>query len=174
MTYRAHAFSKTILLREVEEGDAEFIYSLRTNRKLAKYLSPVSDCLNDQVEFIRKYQLNKKDFYFIICSRDWRPLGTVRLYNMTETTFTWGSWVVSQEAPLSSAVETALLIYDYGFYVLRKKKACFDVRKSNEKVIRFHERFGATRVLEDNDNIYFELEKEKYSELRQRYKKFTG
>jgi len=173
MTYRAVALSKTIFLREVEEKDAEFIYRLRTNQILAKYLSPVSGGLSAQIEFIRNYQLNKKEFYFIICCRDWSSVGTVRLYNLTEKTFTWGSWIVIKKAPLTSAIETALLIYDYGFYLQRKEKASFDVRKANEKVIRFHERFGATRISEDADNVYFELMRDKYSEIRKRYRRFT-
>ena len=52
--------------------------------------------------------------------------------------FCWGSWLIKEDAPKTTAIESSLQIYEFGFYSLG-----FDVRKGNDKVIAFHQRFGA-------------------------------
>lgn len=152
--------SKTIRLRLVEEADAEFILQLRLDEKYNQFLSSVSPDLQSQKDWIRKYKEDeevKKQFYFIIERLDGTPCGTVRVYDLREKSFCWGSWILNEDKTRYAAIESALLVYKFGFEELGYKNCHFDVMKGNDRVISFHERFGAKRVDEDELNYYFNI-----------------
>ena len=46
-----------LTVRLVDEDDAEFIYTLRTNSKLSRYISNTDEILENQVEWIKKYKI---------------------------------------------------------------------------------------------------------------------
>lgn len=163
---------KSIFLREVFEDDAEFILKLRTDPLKGKHLSATSADLDRQKQFIRKYHHSLTDFYFLICDWEWTKLGTVRIYDIKEESFCWGSWIIADHAPTNTAIESALLIYDFAFFSLHYQKSHFDVRKNNKRVVRFHERFGAKMVGEDESNYYFSFDAVTYLKAREKYAKF--
>lgn len=74
--------------------------------------------------------------------------------------------------PNTTAIESALLIYEFGFGQLGYKKAHFDVRKGNERVIAFHQRFGARIVNEDELNYYFNYTFEEYLKIKEKYRRY--
>jgi acyl dehydratase/RimJ/RimL family protein N-acetyltransferase len=155
--------SKTIRLRLVDESDAKFILKLRMDSKYNQFLSSVSADLQSQKDWISKYKKDEEDgtqFYFIIERLDGTPCGTIRVYDLREDSFCWGSWILNEEKTRYAAIESAFLIYLFGFEKLGFSKSHFDVMKGNERVISFHKKMGATQVGEDNDNFYFEITKE--------------
>jgi len=155
--------SKSIRLRFVEETDAEFILKLRLDQKYNQYLSAVAPSLNSQIDWIRRYkedQASSKQFYFVIERLDGVPCGTVRVYDLKEDSFCWGSWILNEDKTRYSALESAFLVYKFGFEELGYSKSHFDVMKGNGKVISFHEKMGAIRVAEDDDNLFFEITKD--------------
>jgi RimJ/RimL family protein N-acetyltransferase len=155
--------SKTIKMRYVEESDAEFILKLRLDERYNQFLSQVNADLDSQRNWIRTYkkdELNKKQFYFIIERLDGTPCGTVRVYDLIDNSFCWGSWILNEDKTRYSAIESALMVYDFGFNVLNYKKCHFDVMKENSKVISFHEKMGAKKIGSDNENYYFNISKE--------------
>lgn len=166
---------KNINLRTVEINDAEFIYNMRQNKEKTKYLSKVNGSLADQQQWIHSYkhrENTKKEFYFIIESKKNKSLGLVRMYDFKGCSFCWGSWLIKKNAPRTTAIESALQIYEFGFYTLEFKKSHFDVRKGNDKVIAFHQRFGAKIINEDKLNFYFDLKKEDYKSIKEKYKRY--
>lgn len=88
----------------------------------------------------------------------------MRVYDLQPDSFCWGSWLIKDNAPTTTAIESALLLY--GFGELSYKKAHFDVRKGNERVIAFHKRFGAQVVNEDELNLYFNYPLENYLKIK--------
>jgi RimJ/RimL family protein N-acetyltransferase len=163
---------KSIFFREVAVNDAEFIVDLRTNPEKNKYLSITSSDIEKQRGFIASYLNNQFDFYFLICDWQSKKLGTIRIYDIKENSFCWGSWILSQDATNTAAIESALLIYDFGFYALHYSKSHFDVRKENQRVVDFHKRFGARLVGEDSLNYYFEYDVDDYLRTRQKYRRY--
>jgi len=166
---------KNINLRFAEVGDAEFILRLRTDPSLNRHLSATDASLPMQQEWLRNYKVkeqNGQEFYFIITGKDEAPLGTVRLYDFQNDSFCWGSWIVLPEAPRTTAVESALLVYECAFYKLGFLRSHFDVRKANERVLAFHRRFGASEVGEDEDNVFFNFSREDYECIRAQYVRF--
>jgi RimJ/RimL family protein N-acetyltransferase len=165
------ARGKNLHLREVEISDAEFILSLRVDPNKNKFLSYVESNLEQQKNYIEKYKLKLQEYYFLICFSNGFPIGTVRIYDIREDSFCWGSWILSDEAHINSAVESALLLYDFAFYSLHFKSSHFDVRKENLNVIKFHQKFGAEITHEDGLNFYFKFTLDNYERIRQKYKR---
>lgn len=152
--------------------DAEFIVSLRTDPAKNKHLSPTAGDIGKQKDYIAHYLTNPGEYYFIICGSDNNPVGTIRIYDIHDDSFCWGSWILSDNAPPAASIESALLIYDFAFYSLHYKKSHFDVRKENQRVVAFHQRFGAIIVSEDEMNYYFQYSQEAYFKVRQRYLRY--
>lgn len=169
---KPYARGKSVFLREVIEDDAEYILQLRTDPKKGRHLSPTSSDLVSQKKFILNYRESLTDFYFLICDWTWNRLGTVRIYDIKGDSFCWGSWIISESAPISTAIESALLLYDFSFFSLHYQQSHFDVRKDNDRVVRFHERFGAKKTNEDGCNYYFSYDLDTYLKIRQKYTKF--
>ena len=152
--------SKTIKMRFVEETDAAFILKLRLDENYNQFLSGTNPDLQAQKDWIKKYKQEeqaKKQFYFIIERIDGTPCGTVRIYDLRKESFCWGSWILNEDKTRYAALESAFLVYQFGFEELGYKKSHFDVMKGNEKVISFHKKMGAQETGEDEQNYYFEI-----------------
>ncbi|NWB91690.1 GNAT family N-acetyltransferase [Pseudomonas agarici] len=163
--------SKTIKLRLIEEDDAEFILKLRNDIKYNKFLSNTTSNLAKQKSWIKNYKIHEKEgkqFYFIIERHDGTPCGTVRVYDLKEDSFCWGSWILNEEKTRFAALESAFLIYEFGFEHLNYEKSHFDVRKENIKVISFHEKMGATKTGETNLDILYEVTRDSIEKVKNR------
>jgi len=150
----------TISLRLVEVTDAEFILRLRLDDRYNRFLSGVSPDIESQKTWITKYkadEADKKQFYFIIQRLDGTPCGTVRIYDIRSDSFCWGSWILNENKTRFAAIESAFLVYRFGFEQLGFNKCHFDVMKGNDKVISFHKKMGAIQVGEDDANYYYEI-----------------
>jgi hypothetical protein len=167
----ARVIGRTLEFRNVEETDAAFIISLRGNKTKGEHLNSGSLRIHDQKKWISEYQKKIDQAYFIIESQG-QKIGTVRLYDASEKSFCWGSWVLAQNAPFASSIESVLMVYDYAINVLGFSKSHFDVRKKNAKVCSFHESFGAVRKNEDDINVYYDIEKEKIISSFKRFNRF--
>ena len=64
------------------------------------------------------------------------------------------------------------MVYAYALDHLGFEQAHFDVGAANEKVWRFHERFGAQRMREIGDDFFYELSMESIQSSAERYKRF--
>lgn len=151
---------KSIRLRFVEESDAGFILSLRSDEKLNKYLSSIDADLNAQIEWIRKYKEDekaKKQFYFIIERLNGIPCGTFRIYDLKEEYFTLGSWILNEDKTRYAVFESIILASKFGFEELGYKKYKFDVKKDNKRAISFYEKCGAMQISEDKHSYFYEL-----------------
>lgn len=163
---------KSIILREVKESDANFILDLRLNDNLNRFISKIDNNLESQINFIKNVLTKKDEIYFIIQSKDNESYGTVRIYEIKNDDFTWGSWIINKEAPLTAGIESALLIYEYAFFTLNLKKCHFKVTKGNDNVIRFHKKFGAIIIKETEEEFFFTYKLEDYLAIKPIYERF--
>lgn len=145
-------------LELVEESDAGFIFECRTSPHLNAFLSPPPPSLKHQGDWIRDYKIREElgmEFYFIIKNKK-QSLGAVRLYDFQDKrSFTWGSWIVIQGAPLRTAYRSAELVYQIGFDVLDFDRATFTVDNRNTRVIAFHNRMGSIPTHETAEETIF-------------------
>ena len=141
---------KNLYLRDITEDDAKFVFDLRTDPEKSRYLSAISDRLEDQVSWIMKYKSRHDQAYFVVCDVEGSKLGCVRMYDPTDDSYCWGSWLmISGLGPLV-AIESALLIYGYG-KSLGFRQARIEVRQANEYVWKFHERFSSAALVKQDD-----------------------
>jgi len=143
-------YSKNLILRDADETDADFILRLRTDPIKSRFLSQTSASLEDQIAWMKSYKDRRDQAYFIIEDRASNKLGCIRIYNPTETSFDWGSWLIVEGAAPYVALESALSLYSYarrlGFLTAK-----IDVRKDNETVWKFHENIFGAKLLQEND-----------------------
>ena len=162
---------RTLSFRDATVADAAFILFLRIDEKKSRYLSAVSADLNAQQTWLKNYEDAQDQAYFIIEYQD-EPIGTVRLYDAQQESFCWGSWVLKDGRPSQSAMESALMVYSYAVDALGFQAAHFDVRKGNERVWKFHERFGAQRIAETDIDYFYTLDRKSIERSRMTYSKF--
>lgn len=171
ITQAKRIVGKTIVLRNANQEDAEFIVRVRTDQKKGRFISSTSPDVEKQREWLKSYEGSKGQAYFIIENYAGERFGTVRMYDQVGDSFCWGSWVIVDSAPAHYAIESALLLYAYALK-LGFLKSHFDVRKGNSSVIKFHERFGAIRAGETELDILFEISKKEIESSIIKYKKY--
>lgn len=155
----------------VNRDDAHFICEMRNDDRKNKFLSSKITTLEKQVEWIDAYENDVSQAYFIINYKN-KKIGTIRLYDVIDDTFTWGSWILQSGLPPFCAIESALMIYAYGFDYLSFDNCKFDVRKENARVVSFHLKMGAKILREDSLNYYFDFNKFQYCTILEKYKAF--
>ncbi len=165
---------KFVNLREIKVEDAQFVLDLRCNDKKSRFIHETEYNLEKQIEYIKNYLKKENEWYFIIESKEHKPLGTIRIYDVEGDKYTGGSWIMADGATPQQVVEGDFLMKTYSFDVLGFKKNCFDVRKKNVKVVRFHKICGAKIVDENDIDYFFELTKEDFDKNRENITKMLG
>lgn len=158
----AHQYG--LIFRLVEEQDAEFILSLRTDPKLARHLSATDNDLAKQKAWICTYKEREalgQEYYFLFETEDHEPQGLVRLYDFDEKTYTSGSWLIKPGAGEFAAIKADLFSGWFAMNELGFERCVFDVRKANKKVVRFHRMFASV-THEDELNLYLVLDRAAY------------
>lgn len=163
----------TLSFRNAGVSDAEFILSLRTDVEKSRYLSATANDLDAQREWLERYAESNGQAYFIIEFND-QPIGTVRLYDAQGNSFCWGSWILKEGRPRQAAMESALMVYAYAVDHLGFNTCHFDVRKGNDRVIKFHERFGAVQAYETNLDYIFQINHAAIQSARAKYTEFLS
>ena len=69
-------------------------------------------------------------------------------------------------------MESALMVYAYALDHLEFRNSHFEVRRGNERVWQFHERFGAKRVDENEVEYIYFLEFDEIRNSLGQYSKF--
>lgn len=178
MTRPAPIDGPRLRLRPVVPEDAAYIHALRTDPRYNAHLSPVTGGVEAQRQWIERYlerEVQGREIYFVIERRsDGMRCGVVRLYDIAEQQFTWGSWILDEHKPNKAALESAVLIYQFAFESMQKRKAIFDVRRDNTMTISFHERFGAAETGADEVNLYFEYTCEQFFIDLPRYRRLLS
>jgi len=160
-----------LVFKDAQKEDAAFIIELRTDSKKAAHLSKTSNDLKQQEVWLEKYGNDSGQVYFIIFNKQDERVGTVRLYDITVDSFCWGSWILKNGTPSSYSIESAILVYHFALN-LGFEKAHFEVRKSNESVWKFHERFGANKVKETSDDFIYNISLQAIKRSLEKYKKY--
>lgn len=154
-----------IKLRLVELSDAEFIFNLRTDPDLNKFISFTGPKIEDQVKWLKEYKLRESkglEYYYIAETNDGNRYGTIRLYNFDDRSFELGSWIFKPKSPLGIAVKTHFLGFEIGFEMLKMEYGRIEIRKKNIPVIKYIKDFKPILTKEDELNLYFILTKENF------------
>lgn len=158
MEHMAHVDGPNLTLRLISPDDAAYVHTLRTDPAYNTHLSEVRGTAADQRAWIEAYKTREaagREFYFIIARHDGTRCGTVRLYDITGDSFTWGSWILDHNKPPKAALESAVLSFGLGFDGLGTALARIDVRCTNTHATAFYRRFGMTETHRTEQDIFF-------------------
>jgi hypothetical protein len=153
------AFAYGLSFRLVQETDAAFILSLRTDSNRNKHLSPTDNSLDNQVQWLRAYKEREargKEYYFIYTDEQQHDAGLFRLYNINGNTVTAGSWLSKPGIEAFTALKADLYVSVLIFKILQFETCLIDVRNDNKKVLKYHKMFF-TQTGEDEQNIYLTM-----------------
>ena len=85
----------------------------------------------------------------------------------------WGGGIITiDNTPFCAKIESICCVYEFAPYGLGFLQSHFDVRKENERVVAFHQKFDASIVAEDIQNYYFHFTRQEYEKTTQKYLKF--
>lgn len=156
--------------RLVSEDDAEYIVKLRTDPSKNLYIHSTSSDVFKQKEWILEYKKREKEgkeLYFIF-SKDGENVGLARLYNIEEDKFTSGSWLVSSNV-VGVGVLCDIIAREIAFELYPDSLNYFDIRKKNKSVIRYAQSYHPTLYKEDDENLYFFTDKQRFEKYKQLY-----
>lgn len=153
-----------MFLRLVQEEDASFILKIRMDPNNARFISPTSPHMEDQIAFIKACKERERagnDFFFIACLPDGTPFGTYRIHDFNGPIFTIGSWVVDRnvrQPKLSILIDVLMRLY--AFQELKFTTCFFGVKKENKKVNAYHIMFGAVFEYDDDEGNFYTIKKD--------------
>ena len=132
--------------RFVEERDADFIFMLRSDKTLNRYIHDIKGGVEEQRVWIKKYkerQKEGKEYYFIFYKND-EAVGVFRLYAIHGKTYTGGSWVMKKKSSIEEVVGVSIIARGIAFDILGMEleddyDAC---HVDNKKVIKFNFQLG--------------------------------
>ncbi|MDR1632720.1 MAG: GNAT family N-acetyltransferase [Dysgonamonadaceae bacterium] len=157
-------------VRLVNEDDAEFIVDLRTAPRLSRYIHETSSDIEAQKQWIRAYKKRETqglDYYFMFSVNNLRQ-GVARIYDMTEDSFTQGSWIFSPDAFLGASVIGNIISSEIGFEFLDKKVLYSDARRDNN-THRYVQSFNPEVVKTDEENIYYKILPEGFNQGKEKH-----
>ena len=132
--------------RFVNEGDAEFIYLLRSDPQISRYIHDIEGGVENQRQWIRKYKEreDRGEEYYFIFYRGEKKVGLCRIYSIKGTTFTSGSWVMAPDSSMEDIMAVPVITREFAFETLGLEfednyDAC---HVDNKKVIKFNLSFG--------------------------------
>ena len=159
-------------LRNAETRDAQFILALRNDEGKRRYISATANDLELQIGWLKDYERDMSQAYFVIETTAGEPAGTIRMYDQKDDSFCFGSWIVKRGVPAVCAVESVLILYHYAIDVLGFSRSYFAVRKPNRSVWRFMENFGAKRSGETAADFLYETTREPVLRAFARYARY--
>lgn len=162
---------RSISMRAATPDDADFVLALRSDATKTRFLQPVQGDLQAQRDWLVRSHADPRQLYCVICGHDGERLGLVRLYDPQGDSICWGSWLIRDGAPSSTAIESALLVYRHAL-ALGYRRSHFDVRIGNDSVLRFHTGFGAVETHRTERDIHFGIGEEAIRAALHKYRRY--
>ena len=168
----AHVTGPRLRLRLITPEDAPYAHALRVDPLYNRYLSPVTGTAEDQRQWIERYKTPEarcEQLYYVIERHDGTRCGLVRLYDIHDAQFTWGSWILDANKPPKAALESAVLSFGIGFEHLDLKLAKVDVRVANTHAEAFYRRLGMIETHRTEQDIFFDYPRALFEKTRASY-----
>ena len=172
--------TKNLYLKEVTLRDVRYVFKLRSDKFLTRYINPrKNDTINKQLDWLKGYlerRKNNEEFYFIFQIKNkniYKNLGFARIIKLNNKTFHFGGWILEKKNNKPwIALESCLSIYEYAFKKLNYKKSLLWINLKNLNVINFHKTLGARFVKKDKKEIYLSFDIQTYVKLRKKFNIF--
>ncbi len=157
---------ENIILKSVEESDAEFILELRLDETKDFFFHKPKNDVNTQREWIKLQRDQQGDYYFVVYDANNIPIALASIYNINNKSkdAEFGRWVSKGSTVLN--IETVLLLYNFAFDELNLNLVTTKTSKNNIKVVNFWKKLGADLFGEYIEEDYvvseYRIDKTKY------------
>ena len=153
-------------VRLVNDGDAEFILSLRADPVRTKYMITLDNEIRFQEEWIKEYKKREKrglDYYFIYSNMNNMSIGVNRISKIDteKKTAKSSSWIVVTGLKYES-IKMLAIKNEIAFNLLNIKALWGEVHRENYKAIRINKLFGYNFKDLREDFLYITIEKEDF------------
>lgn len=134
---------RRVILRPVEDHDAEFTLQIRNDEELTRYIPKVESNLERQRIWINYQRRKEGDYFYIIENLYSKPLGTLAYYDILGDTCELGRYI-SYGSSFEN-VEAATLILDV-IFAGNLRRIVLNNDERNQGIISFWKKFGAVFV----------------------------
>lgn len=155
-------------VRLVNENDADFILSLRSDPTKTKFMITLDDEIESQKKWIQEYKKREKeglDYYLIYSNIEDEPIGLNRISHVDykNRTATASSWI-TVEGLINEAFKMSIIQSEIAFDLLKIDTFICEVHKRNSRVIRVFKLFDYK--FKDNETEYYHFFIEKNDFLK--------
>lgn len=136
-----------LVLRCVEERDAQFALDLRADPELTQYLPPLTITVEQQQAWIRGQREKPGDWYFVAERRyGGQPEGFISVYahEPDKGRAEWGRWILKPGS--LAAWECEYLMHRFSFEVLGLNENYCRTITLNDRALKNHDQMGMTRT----------------------------
>lgn len=173
MVYEGIIRGSSVVLRAVEEKDAEITFQMRNDPNKAKFISKSSSTVEAQLNFIKQQREKEGDYLFIVEDLQGKVIGMKGVYNHNphEKKVETGRFL-SYGTPVQNT-EALLLSFDFAFDVLKCDKIHMSALEKNTVMRNMQNRFGVVVTHKTYDetfqdyHVFSVLTKENYNKVRQ-------
>jgi len=161
-------------VRLVNEDDAEFILSLRTDTRLSQFISATNSDIEKQRIWTRNYKTRERmgtDYYFMFEKPIGNRLGVSRIYEIKLETFQTGSWIFKKDAPFGSAFLGDIICHEIAFELFPDAVNLHDIKKANFGVNKYADEFHPQFIFETEKTRYYINRKDNYLHYKDLYLK---
>ena len=156
-----------IHVRTVDLNDADFIYRLRSDKYLTRYINQFDGTVEDQIQWIRKYKEREEaglELYFVFLYNNERQ-GLARVYKIEDDHFTQGSWLFRPDSPAGCSLLGNIISSEIGFELPGKEYELTDARKGNttHKWVRT---FNPEVLYETDLDIFYKITKDNFNKAK--------
>lgn len=141
--------TEKFLLRRLKNEDAEAVFLIRSNKKIAKYIDrPLAKSLDDALQFIAKIDagiLKKDVVYWAICNKTTsKIIGTITLWQISEMdkTAEIGFELLPEYQGLGTIQEVIPKVIEFGFNNLKLIEIIGEVAPDNAKSVALLKKHG--------------------------------
>ena len=133
-------------VRLVNEDDAAFIVSLRSDPDKTKYMITLDNNIESQKEWIKEYKKREReglDYYFIYSNNMDIPIGVNRISHIDfkERIAKTSSWIAIKGL-INETFKMSVIQSEIAFNILGLETTWCDIHKENKKVVKIFEKFN--------------------------------
>lgn len=144
-------------VRLVNENDADFILSLRTNPNRTKYMLTLDNEIESQKKWIQEYKKREKeglDYYFIYSNAEGKPIGLNRVSHLDYNVKTakTSSWIAVEGLKYEPLI-MILLGNEIVFNLIEIEATWGELHKNNSSAFKILKLFGYK--LKDDGTEYY-------------------
>lgn len=140
-----------VRIRPITMNDADFIYKIRRQPELSKYIGEIDSRFSVHLAWLEQYFDREGDYYFCIERLSGERIGTIAIYDVSNNAGNWGRWVVSPEVPAAPA--SVWLIFHVAFDILGLSEVYSNTVIENASVVSFHDNCGLARTRIEKEGL---------------------